>query len=51
MTPPFERITIIGLGLLGGSIALAAKSRRIAARIVESLHEVRELIERAAAVA
>ncbi len=32
-------------------LAPTVKSRRIAARIVESLHEVRELIERAAAVA
>ena len=34
MTPLFERITIIGLGLLGGSIALAAKSRGIATTVV-----------------
>lgn len=32
--PIFERITVIGLGLLGGSVALAAKSRGIAATVV-----------------
>jgi prephenate dehydrogenase len=34
VTPAFERIAIIGLGLLGGSVALAAKSRRIAETVV-----------------
>ena len=28
--PIFERIAVIGLGLLGGSVALAAKSHGIA---------------------
>ena len=34
MTPPFERIAIVGLGLLGGSVAMAAKSRGIASVVV-----------------
>ena len=34
MTQRFERIAVIGLGLLGGSVALAAKSRGIAATVV-----------------
>ena len=34
MTQRFERITIIGLGLLGGSVALASKSRGIARTVV-----------------
>jgi prephenate dehydrogenase len=34
VTPAFERIAIVGLGLLGGSVALAAKSRRIAETVV-----------------
>ena len=34
MTAGFERIAIIGLGLLGGSVALAAKSRGIAGCVV-----------------
>ena len=34
MTPLFERIAVVGLGLLGGSVALAAKSRGIASTVV-----------------
>lgn len=33
MTPLFERIAVVGLGLLGGSVVLAAKSRGIAATV------------------
>ncbi|MCE9615944.1 MAG: prephenate dehydrogenase/arogenate dehydrogenase family protein [Lentisphaerae bacterium] len=31
---PFERLAIIGLGLMGGSLGLAAKQRRVARRVV-----------------
>jgi prephenate dehydrogenase len=34
--PRFERLAIIGLGLLGGSVALAAKRRGLAATVVGS---------------
>ncbi len=34
MTASFERIAVIGLGLLGGSVAMAAKLRGIAATVV-----------------
>jgi prephenate dehydrogenase len=34
VTPSFDRIAVVGLGLLGGSVALAAKSRGIAATVV-----------------
>jgi prephenate dehydrogenase len=34
VTPPFERIAVVGLGLLGGSVAMAAKSRGIASVVV-----------------
>jgi prephenate dehydrogenase len=34
VTASFERIAIVGLGLLGGSVALAAKARGIAACVV-----------------
>ncbi len=30
---PFQKITIIGVGLLGGSIGLAAKKRRLAREV------------------
>lgn len=33
MTPPFERIAVLGLGLLGGSVALAARRAGLALRI------------------
>ncbi len=36
MSPVFERVAVVGLGLLGGSVALAAKRRGIAARVVGS---------------
>ncbi len=32
--PPFERLTIIGLGLLGGSVGLAARARAVAREVV-----------------
>ncbi|MDP6980322.1 MAG: prephenate dehydrogenase [Myxococcota bacterium] len=32
--PPFERLTILGLGLLGGSVAMAARERGLARTIV-----------------
>jgi len=34
--PQFERITVIGLGLLGGSVGLAARARGVAGRVVGS---------------
>ena len=34
MKPAFERVAVLGLGLLGGSVALAAKQRGVAARVV-----------------
>ena len=34
MTPVFRRIAVVGLGLLGGSVALAAKARGAAATVV-----------------
>jgi len=34
VTPSFRRIAVVGLGLLGGSVALAAKSRGVAATVV-----------------
>ena len=33
MTPRFERVAVLGLGLLGGSVALAAKARGVATRV------------------
>ena len=30
----FQRITLVGVGLLGGSIGLAAKQRSVAGRII-----------------
>jgi prephenate dehydrogenase len=33
VTPRFERVAVLGLGLLGGSVALAAKSRGLARRV------------------
>jgi prephenate dehydrogenase len=44
--PVFQRIAVIGLGLLGGSVALAAKTRRAAAHVVGSTRQ-REAAERA----
>ena len=32
--PAFERVAVIGLGLLGGSVAAAARERRVARRVV-----------------
>jgi len=34
VTPPFERIAVMGLGLLGGSVALAARERGLASTVV-----------------
>ena len=34
MNHAFDTVTIIGVGLLGGSLGLALKQRRLAARIV-----------------
>lgn len=34
MKPAFERVAVLGLGLLGGSVALAAKQRGVATRVV-----------------
>lgn len=34
MTPVFERLAVLGLGLLGGSVALAARRAGVAARVV-----------------
>ena len=36
MSPLFERVAVVGLGLLGGSVALAAKRRGVAARVIGS---------------
>jgi cyclohexadieny/prephenate dehydrogenase len=33
MTEPFRRLAVLGLGLLGGSVALAARRRGVAARV------------------
>ena len=33
MTPRFGRVAVLGLGLLGGSVALAAKARGVATRV------------------
>ncbi len=34
MTPLFERVAVLGLGLLGGSVAAAARERGVAKRVV-----------------
>ena len=34
MSAPFERLSVLGLGLLGGSLALAARRRGLATRVV-----------------
>jgi len=36
VSPVFERVAVVGLGLLGGSVALAAKRRGVAARVIGS---------------
>jgi prephenate dehydrogenase len=43
--PLFERLAIIGLGLIGGSIALAARARGLAAEIVACDPQVGSLAE------
>jgi len=35
-SPPFARVTVIGVGLLGGSVGLAARARGVAGQIVGS---------------
>ncbi len=46
MTPRFERVAVLGLGLLGGSVALAAKTRGIAACVVGATRK-RDVLETA----
>jgi cyclohexadieny/prephenate dehydrogenase len=46
--PPFEKLAIIGLGLLGGSVAAAAKSRGLARQVVGAARR-RAPLERALA--
>jgi prephenate dehydrogenase len=52
MKPRFERVAVLGLGLLGGSVALAARSRGLAARVAGATRrrEVREAALRSGAV-
>ena len=37
--PPFERLAILGLGLLGGSVAKAARERGLAREVVGAARE------------
>ena len=46
MKPRFERVAVLGLGLLGGSVALAAKTRGIAACVVGATRK-RDVLEAA----
>jgi len=46
VTPRFERVAVLGLGLLGGSVALAAKTRGIAACVVGATRK-RDVLEAA----
>ncbi len=46
MTPHFERVAVLGLGLLGGSVALAARERRVA-RCVAGATRRRDVLEAA----
>lgn len=46
MTPRFERVAVLGLGLLGGSVALAAKTRGVAACVVGATRK-RDVLETA----
>jgi prephenate dehydrogenase len=50
--PRFERVAVLGLGLLGGSVALAVRSRGVAARVAGATRrrEVREAALRRGAV-
>jgi len=48
VTPIFERVVVLGLGLLGGSVALAAKSRGAGGRVVGATRR-REVLEDALA--
>lgn len=50
MTPPFETITIIGVGLLGGSLGLALKARGLA-KTIRGVGHRRSSLEKALAVA
>jgi len=46
VTPRFERVAVLGLGLLGGSVALAAKTRGVAACVVAATRK-RDVLEAA----
>jgi prephenate dehydrogenase len=46
VTPRFERVAVLGLGLLGGSVALAAKTRGVAACVVGATRK-RDVLEAA----
>jgi prephenate dehydrogenase len=46
VSPIFERVAVLGLGLLGGSVALAAKQRGVAARVAGATRR-REVLEAA----
>ena len=52
MTERFDKIAVLGLGLLGGSLALAAKSRGVAARVAGTGRrpEALEVARRAAGI-
>lgn len=45
MRPVFSRISVLGLGLLGGSVALAARRRHAAGRVVGSTRRADALAE------
>jgi prephenate dehydrogenase len=46
VTPRFERVAVLGLGLLGGSVALATKTRGVAACVVAATRK-RDVLEAA----
>lgn len=48
MSGPFARLAVVGIGLLGGSVALAARKRGVAAKVV-GVTRGREAAERARA--
>jgi len=48
VTAPFERLAVLGLGLLGGSLAMAARQRGAARRVVGATRR-RDVLERALA--
>lgn len=45
MKPVFERVAVLGLGLLGGSVALAARQRGAAARVVGATRSAEALAQ------